>query len=177
MKSPPVLQIGLIAALLLGSSQILRAKIHVSTAEELSQSGKQEQPDRKGRGDKSHPADAFSEEIAEQIAQQVAEGFEEHNARHLLSAFDPDAMVGYANFQNQVEAMFQQYDSFRVHCRLTEITSDGDTGVALAELQLEETPRSQDAQPVRKTGQVRFEIRRGKNGLRIIEVKPRSFFS
>jgi len=177
MKSPLLLEIGLIATLIFGSSQILRAKTHPQTAEESASSGKQERSDPNQRREKPDPADTFSEEIAEKVAQQVADGLEQHNVRRLLSAFDPDAMVGYANFQNQIVAMFEQYDSFRVHLRLTQITSDGDTGVVLAEFQLEETPRSQDAQPVRKTGQLRFEIRRGKRGWRIVEVKPRSFFS
>lgn len=176
MKFPRLLEIGLIAVLVAGSGQILSGTT-LLTRQPLAATGEQQQPDRKGWQAKSNPDGGFSEEVAEKIAQQVADGLEQHNVRHLLSAFDPDAMTGYVNFQNQVEAMFAAYDSFRVHFRLTQITSEGDTGVVVSEFELEETPPSQDAQPVRKTGQLRFEIRNGKKGWRIVEVKPRSFFS
>lgn len=147
-----------------GSSAVLQAE----------QSGKSN-----GRGPHNdrNPSEVFSEEVGERIIQQVADGLQQHNTRRLLSAFDSELMVGYANFQNQVEAMFQQYDSFRVYFRLAQITSEAEVGIALVEFELEEIPRSQDARPVRKTEQVRFELRRGKNGWKIVEVKPRAFFS
>ena len=177
MKPGPWLPIALMVAWSAACGELARADADLHIAEEPVQGDKPGPPDQKGQPEKNKVPETFSEELAERLTQQIGDGLRQHNARRLLSAFDPDAMVGYANFQSQVEAMFQQYDFFRVHFRLTQITSQGEMGVVVADFELEEIPRSQDAQPVRKTGPVRFEIKRGNHGWKIVEVKPRSFFS
>src|SRR5438445_8496027 len=44
----------------------------------------------------------FSDSVAERLVQQLSEGLQNHDARHMLSAFDADSMDGYVNFQNQI---------------------------------------------------------------------------
>jgi hypothetical protein len=55
-------------------------------------------------------------------------------------------------------------------------TVDGTKGVVLAEFDLEEIPVSGGA-PVRRSGQLRFTMASGRQGWKIVEVTPRSFFS
>jgi len=111
------------------------------------------------------------------VLQQLADGLEGHSERLMLSAFDDNKMDGYLNFEDQIEAFFQHYDSFRVHFRIDQATTEGDKGVVLVDIQMEEIPRSTNAQPVRKNDQMRFEMERGKKGWKIVDLRPRNFFS
>jgi hypothetical protein len=121
-------------------------------------------------------SEEFSESVAERLVQQLSQGLEDHNARRMLSAFDGDSMDGYVNFQNQIAALFDRYDSFRVHFHIVETSAEGTAGVALVDLEMEESPSSSDT-PVRKNDQLRLEMKRGKKGWKIVDVKPRAFFS
>ena len=119
----------------------------------------------------------FSESVAQDILQQLTDGLEGHSQRLMLSVFDDNKMDGYLNFEDQIEAFFQRYDSFRVHFRIVQATTEGDKGVVLVDIEMESIPRSQNAQPVRKRDQMRFEMERGKKGWKIVDLRPRPFFS
>jgi hypothetical protein len=119
----------------------------------------------------------FSDAVASDVLQQLADGLEGHSERLMLSAFDDNKMDGYLNFEDQIEAFFRKYDSFRFHYRIAQATTEGDKGVVLVDLEMDEMPRSASAQPVRKRDQMRFEMERGKKGWKIVDLRPRSFFS
>jgi hypothetical protein len=72
--------------------------------------------------------------------------------------------------------LFDRYDSFRVHFHIFETSAEGTAGVALVDLEIEEIPLSSNT-PVRKNDQLRLEMKRGKKGWKIVDVKPRAFFS
>jgi len=95
----------------------------------------------------------------------------------MLSAFNDSKMDSYLNFQNQILAFFQRYESFHVHFRISQATGEANKGEVLVDFELEEVPRSADAQPVRKRDQLRFNIERGKKGWKIVDLRPRDFFS
>lgn len=118
----------------------------------------------------------FSEPVAERLVQQLGEGLQDHNARRMLTAFDADAMEGYTNFQDQIAAFFERYDSFRVHFRIAEIRTEGAMGLVLLDFEIEEISRSSDT-PVRRNERLQLEIKKGKKGWKIVDLKPRAFFS
>jgi hypothetical protein len=122
-------------------------------------------------------AEAFSSAIAKRLLNDVRAGLEAQNQRLILSAFDPDKMAGYADFQNQIAALFTQYESFRMYFRVLQSTPDGPKGVALVEVQLEEVPRGATSPPIRKNGELRLEFEAGRNGWKIVGISPRKFFS
>jgi hypothetical protein len=131
----------------------------------------------KGSDDDASVPTSFSDAVAQSVLQQLTDGLEGHSERLMLSAFDDNKMDGYLNFEDQIEAFFQRYDSFRVHFRIAQATTEGDKGVVLVDIQLEEIPRSGNVQPVRKQDQMRFEMERGKKGWKIVDLRPRNFFS
>ena len=131
----------------------------------------------KGSADDVAAAEVFSDAVAQNVLQQLADGLEGHSERLMLSAFDDNKMDGYLNFEDQIEAFFQKYDSFRVHFRIVQATTEGDKGVVLVDIQMEGLPRSGNTQPVRKEDQMRFEMERGKKGWKIVDLRPRTFFS
>jgi hypothetical protein len=151
--------------------------------ENPAQDGQQQQPkDDKQKKKKSKPqdvlnTDVFSDQVATYVLGQVRDGLEGHLQRLLLSAFDDDKMSGYLSFEDQIEAMFDKYSEFRVHFRILQTSVEGPKGVVLVDFSLEEIPKSQSAQPQRKSTQMRFELERGRKGWRIVDFSPRGFFS
>jgi len=131
----------------------------------------------KGVADDASDPTTFSDAVAQSVLQQLTDGLEGHSDRRMLSAFDDSKMDGYLSFENQIVAFFQRYDSFRIHFRIAQATTEGSKGVVLVDIEMEEIPRSADAQPVRKRDQMRFEMERGKKGWKIVDLRPRDFFS
>jgi hypothetical protein len=136
---------------------------------------------KKDKKEKSKPDDAnanaaFSQAVANNLLSDLRDGLEGHSQRLMLSAFDQDKMDGYLTFEDQIQAMFQRYDSLRVHYRITQSTVEGSRGVVLAEFEMEEIPRSGET-PQRRQGQLKFEMERGRKGWKIVDFNPRGFFS
>jgi flagellum-specific peptidoglycan hydrolase FlgJ len=131
----------------------------------------------KGSADDVTVPTTFSDAVAQDVLQQLTDGLEGHSERLMMSAFDDNKMDGYLNFEDQIVAFFQRYDSFRVHFRISQASTEGDKGVVLVDIEMEEIPRSGNAQPVRKHDQMRFEMERGKKGWKIVDLRPRNFFS
>src|SRR5438270_12113765 len=102
----------------------------------------------------------FSDAVAQSVLQQLTDGLEGHSDRLMLTAFDDNKMDGYLSFEDQILAFFERYDSFRVHFRISQATTEGSKGVVLVDIEMEEIPRSATGQPVRKRDQMRFEMER-----------------
>src|SRR4051812_17878640 len=136
--------------------------------------------DKKKKKSKSQDVlntEVFTDDVARFVLSEVRDGLEGHLQRLMLSAFDDDKMAGYLSFEDQIQAMFDNYSEFRVHFRILQTTIEGPKGVVLVDFNLEEIPKSPNAQPQRKSTQMRFELERGRKGWRIVDFSPRGFFS
>lgn len=156
-----------------------------STRPQEDQPQSQNDKSKKGKGKKNHedgdnntrvPTE-FSDAVAQSVIRQLTDGLEGHSDRQMLSVFDDSRMDGYLNFQNQIRAFFQSNESFHVHFRISRATGEANKGVVLVDFELEEVPRCADAQPVRKRDQLHFDMERGKKGWKIVDLRPRDFFS
>ncbi|MGZ4825920.1 MAG: hypothetical protein ACXVY9_01065 [Terriglobales bacterium] len=169
-------------ALAFGLFSVLAQQEPPSSApqEEKKEAGK-DTKDKKKKKDKNKPQDVydsaiFSQAVANSVLSDLRDGLEGHSQRLVLSAFDQDKMDGYLTFGDQIEAMMQRYDSFRVHFNITQSTIEGPKGVVLVDWQMEEIPRTGGV-PIRRNGQVKFEMERGRKGWKIVDFNPRGFFS
>jgi hypothetical protein len=159
-----------------------------NSAEQSEKQAKQDKKDKKKKDKekkdaekKNGPQDevnteVFSQAIANDVLGQVRDGLEGHSARLMLGAFDQDKMSGYLSFEDQIEALFQKYDSFRVHYRISTSTIEGSKGVVLVDWEMEEIPKSGGA-PARRNGQIKFEMERSRKGWKITDFNPRALFS
>ena len=130
---------------------------------------------------KSAPADdlqalTFDEDVANVVMSRLRDGLEGHSQRVMLSAFDADNMKEYPTFENQIEAFFNHYLRFRVHFRILQAMAESEKGTILTEVQMEALPGG-DTPPVRKHEQLQIEVDRTVKGWKIVDLKPRDFFS
>lgn len=123
------------------------------------------------------PPEEFSDAVASRLLEQVTRGFNANNQRQVLGAFDAARMNQYAEFRDNLAALFARYESFRAAYRLRQAWPQGERGVVIVEFELEATPLEEGAPPFRRSGQLRFEFQRGRAGWRIVDVAPRRFFS
>lgn len=141
---------------------------------------KKDKKDKKKK-DKSAPKDevnteVFSQAVANDVLGQIRDGLEGHSQRLMLGAFDQDKMDGYLSFEDQIEALFNRYDSFRVHYRISNSAVEGSKAIVLVDWEMEEIPKT-NGSPQRRNGQVKFEMERGRKGWKVTDVSPRGIFS
>jgi hypothetical protein len=117
----------------------------------------------------------FDERAAAQILGVIRDGLEGHSQRLLLSAFDADKMNSYLTFQDQIEAYFTRYESFRVSYHILQTSQENNHGVILADFQIENEPRG-GGRISRRQAQLRFELEHGPKGWKIVDMDPRGFF-
>jgi hypothetical protein len=130
----------------------------------------------KQQKDAAANTEAFDERAAAQVLGTIRDGLEGHSQRRLLSAFDSKTMDGYLTFEDQIDAYFTRYESFRVTYRILQTSEENERGVILAEFHLESSPRGGGTVAFRE-GQLRFELQRGPKGWKIVDFDPRGFFS
>jgi hypothetical protein len=119
----------------------------------------------------------FSEGVTESVVRQISDGLQGHNAGRMLDAFDSHKMDAYLNFENQIDAFFEHYDSFRIHFRVDDVTTKEGKGIALVDVELEAIPASDGTLPAHKHEQLRFEMERDAKRWKIVNLQPRGFFS
>jgi hypothetical protein len=175
-----VLTLAVIAVLMFSAAAAPQAP-PLSPQEPSGPSTEKKEKKEKKKKDKATPQDpydsaVFSQAVANNVLNDLRDGLEGHSQRLVLSAFDQDKMDGYLTFEDQIQAMMQRYDSLRVHFRISQSTIEGPKGVVLVDFEMEEIPRSGGA-PIRRNGQVKFEMERGRKGWKIVDFNPRGFFS
>jgi hypothetical protein len=147
------------------------------------QDKKDKKEDKKDKKDKKKGSEdlfdsaVFSEQIANNVLSDLKDGFEGHSQRLALSAFDDEKMEGYLSFEDQLQMLFEKYEAFRVHYRIAQSATEGSKGVILVDWQMEEMPRGGSAPPLRRDGQIKFELERGRKGWKIVDFNPRGAFS
>src|SRR5512140_1641735 len=62
---------------------------------------------------------AFSEEVTDALLSRLAQGLIRRNPKLLLSAFDPAKFPDYPGFAERMNALLDQYDTFRCFYRIT----------------------------------------------------------
>lgn len=172
--------VGLLAASLAAAGLTAQdePKEQPPTAEKQKESKKQDKKKKdKSGGRDDLNTEVFSDAVANHVLRDVKDGLEGHSQRLMLSAFDPDKMDGYLAFEDQLEAFFNRYESFRLHYRIVQSTVEGARAIVLTDVQLEVIPRGGGAPPSRRNEQLRFELERGRKGWKIVDFRPRGFFS
>jgi hypothetical protein len=123
----------------------------------------QTQPDSSG----------FDDASAARLLSQVSQGLEGRVSARMLGAFDLTRMPGGSAFKQQIANFINQTDSISVHFKLQETTGS----TALVDVEMDATPHSDIAVPVRKHTPMRFTAEKGKTGWKFVDVQPRNFFS
>ena len=118
----------------------------------------------------------FTAAVATQILNQLRQGLEGYNRRLLLQCFDTRQST-YPELRDQIEELFQKYDSFRVRHRLLETATQEGAGIVLAEFEIEASAQAGDRSSVRRREQVRLILRSNGKNWQITGFSPHELLS
>jgi len=119
----------------------------------------------------------LAEEDALRVLGHVSDALESHNLQAFLASFDADKMRDYPVFRDQVNAFFQQYESFQVSYKITEVAMENQNGVALTDFTLDARPTGGDLPDVRRTVSLRLVLSWNGQEWKIADLSPRELFS
>ncbi len=119
----------------------------------------------------------FDAVTADCVLGPIQQGLVTRNSRQILSVFDKKQFEGYFTFRDQLDALFERYETIRAFYKIGTIQAEGDRATVLVDFDVEEVGRGGAYAPVRKHQQVRFEMQRGDKGWKVTDYTPRGFFS
>jgi hypothetical protein len=141
------------------------------------QSTSQNNPDQgTARQSRSTPL-TLDDVVARDVLEPLRNGMQGHSLRQVLGTFDSQSMPDYPSLRDQLRAMFQNYSTFLFRYKLLQLTSEGDRASAICEIDLEATPVDENALTMRRSVQMRLQLKHTSNGWKIVSFSPGDFFA
>jgi len=135
-------------------------------------SPEQDQPDASGQ----QPL-TLAEQVIRDVLAALQRGIEEHSPAQVLAIFDDRETPDYAQLRDQIRAFFSQYEAVRFRYKVLQVTSERDYGFAIAEIDMAATPADETQLAVQRTTQMRFQMKLGAKGWKLVGFKPSDFFA
>jgi hypothetical protein len=121
-------------------------------------------------------APAFSDNDALTVFDNLEATLESYNRKKFLAAFDAAKMPNFPAFRDQINHLFETYDSFTVTYHLAQTAMEGSNGVALADFGLDGTSNSEGMRDLRRQARLRLVVAWNGKEWRIVDLSPRAVF-
>jgi len=121
-------------------------------------------------------APAFSDNDALTVFDNLEATLESYNRKKFLAAFDAAKMPNFPAFRDQINRLFERYDSFTVTYHLAQTAMEGSNGVALADFGLDGTSNSEGMRDLRRQARLRLVVAWNGKEWRIVDLSPRAVF-
>lgn len=118
-----------------------------------------------------------TEQVIREVLQPLQRGIEEHDLAQVLAIFDPQETPDYPQLRDQLRAFLNQYDQVRFRYKVLQVTSEKDHAIAIAEIDMAATPADETQLTVQRTTQMRFQMKLGTKGWKLVAFKPGNFFA
>ena len=119
----------------------------------------------------------LTEQVIQDVLEPLQRGIEEHSAAKVLAVFDQQETPDYAQLRDQMRAFFSQHESIRFRYKVLQVAAEKDHGFAIAEIDMAATPLDEIQLTVRRSTQMRFQIKLGAKGWKLVGFKPADFFT
>ena len=119
----------------------------------------------------------FTEQVIRDVLEPLQRGIEENSAAQVLAVFDQQETPDYAQLRDQMRAFFSQHESVRFRYKVLQVTAEKDHGFAVAEIDMAATPADEHQLAVQRSTQMRFQIKLGSKGWKLVGFKPADFFT
>jgi hypothetical protein len=122
------------------------------------------------------PAQApFTEKTASDMLLQLSEALQSHIEKKMLALFDLSHMKDGGLFRQQVNLLFTQTDSIRVHLNLVETAVENQRATLTIDAEMD--LQLQDGPPARRNDRLTLVVANAGGSWKFVDVQPRSFFS
>jgi hypothetical protein len=119
----------------------------------------------------------LTEQVIRDVLEPLQRGIEEHSLGQVLAVFDPEETPDFAQLRDQMRAFLTQYESVRFRYKVLQVTSEKDQAFAIADIDMAAAPADDTKFPVQRTTQMRFQMKLGTKGWKLVGFKPADFFT
>ncbi len=119
----------------------------------------------------------LTDQVVRDILSPLQRGLEAHDRNEVLGIFDRQAMSDYPDVRDQLVAFFARYDVIQFRYQVLQAVADKNHGFATADVDMDATPENDSQVPLRRTWQMRFQIRLGPKGWKVTAFKPGDLFT
>ena len=120
---------------------------------------------------------SVGDDVIQQVLEPLKTGLETQNIQLILSVFDKQELNSYSQLQGQLRAFYQQFDQVNFRYQLLQVSSEKDRATAVVDVQMDALPYDTTQVPVRRSAQMRLELKRSGKGWKIAGFAPADFFS
>ncbi|MFZ0313059.1 MAG: hypothetical protein WAL85_10175 [Candidatus Korobacteraceae bacterium] len=131
-------------------------------------------PDAPGPSGADGPT--LSEQVSKDVLEPLRIGIEAQNVQKALSVFDQKELNSYAELQGQLNAFFHLYAETRFRYQLLQVEADKDRGSATADVEMDALPYQEMQVPVRRSVQMRLQLKLEPKGWKVTGFSPAGFF-
>jgi hypothetical protein len=122
-------------------------------------------------------APSVGDDIIQQVLEPLKTGLETQNIQLILSVFDKQELSSYSQLQGQLRAFYQQFDQINFRYQLLQVSNQGDRAAAAVDVQMDALPYNTSQVPVRRSVQMRLQLKHGPKEWKITGFAPSDFFS
>src|SRR5271166_5046458 len=119
----------------------------------------------------------LSDEVVRDVLTNLQRGLETHDIDRVLAIFDADNMKDYPRFRDQIVAFFRLHDSIKFRYQLLQVTDNKDAASATADFEMDADPADILPTERRRTGQMRFQLKRVGTAWKVTDLSPTDFFN
>jgi hypothetical protein len=123
------------------------------------------------------PATDLSDQLLQQVLEPLRTGMQTQNIQMALSVFDNKELEGYSNLEKQLRAFFQQFSEVTLRYQLLQATGGKDRASATVDVQMDALPYEQTQIAVRRSVQMRLQLKLDSKGWKIAAFTPEDFFN
>ena len=120
---------------------------------------------------------SVSDELIQHVLEPLRTGMQTGNIQMVLSIFDNKELSSYSNLQAQLAAFFEQFNEVRLRYQLLQVTADKDRASAVVEIDMDALPYDVSQIAVRRTVQMRLQLKLGPKGWKVSGFTPSDFFN
>jgi len=118
----------------------------------------------------------LTEEVVRDVLSRLQHAIEGRNLNQLLAVFDPQK-PHYADLHDQFMAFFQRYGVIQFRYQVLQVTSEKDHAFVICDIDIDATPSDESQVALRRSAQMRFQMKISPKGWKVTGFKPDDFFS
>ncbi len=115
--------------------------------------------------------------IARDVLEPLRDGIQTQNPSEVLAVFDAGSVPDFPQLRDQVRAFLDSYAVLTFRYKILQATSDQNGATVTCEADLDATPRDPGEVPMRRSRQLRLQLRQTEKGWRISAFSPKDFFA
>ncbi len=142
-----------------------------------------QQPDTAATGDTAQaqsdapqPLD-LTESVARDVLEPLQTGVQTQNLKLVLSAFDAETFPDFSQFRDRMKALLDSNAVLLFRYKILQVTSEGSHASVTCEADLDATPLDEGQVPLRRSTQLRLQLKQTPKGWRIVGLTPGDFLA